>query len=313
MKKIEDSIENIYINDLDAKGYKSQLTRKNKKEIIKHHGYPKILNKFCQVISTFFKETRHLIMIMIVILLTVSTNHIINHLIKHNNYMIHHAHQSANVKHLMSLQNQAAHLFIIALYILSTLVIIYLILKLIHSLISDSSSYKIQSSIIYKGFEFILLKPARKLCARSIINNHCQEIQAQVLNCLNKKMYDIEHSQAFVQYQLVNHIKYDESKRQLKITFKNIDNLAYFKTFKDLAIRHLTNQEQITLQALVNDLEDQRLDIVKAKELIKNKLTQTKMKKYIQFINEQENQYNQSQNQYEAALESQNDFQSQFK
>lgn len=37
------------------------------------------------------------------------------------------------------------------------------------------------------------------------------------------------------------------------------------------------------------------------------------MKKYIQFIDEQENQYNQAQNQYESALESQNDFQSQFK
>ena len=256
-------------------------------------------------------------MIMIVILLTVSTNHIINHLIKHNNYMIHHAHESTDINNLMSLQNHAAQFSIIVLYIICSLTIIYLILLIMHQLINDSGSpasvNKIQSSIIYKGFEFILLKPARKLCARSIINNHCQEIQAQVLNCLNKKMYDIEHSQAFVQYQLVNHIKYDESKRQLKITFKNIDNLAYFKTFKDLAIRHLTNQEQITLQALVNDLEDQRLDIVKAKELIKNKLTQTKMKKYIQFINEQENQYNQSQNQYEAALESQNDFQSQFK
>jgi len=103
-------------------------------------------------------------------------------------------------------------------------------------------------------------------------------------------MYDIEHSQAFVQYQLINCIKYNESKRQLKITFKDIDNLDYVKTFENLATRHLTNQEQITLQALVNDLEDQRLDIVKAKELVKNELTQTKMKKYIQFIDEQENQ-----------------------
>ena len=313
MGKIKDSINHIYINDLEARSYKSQLTRKNKKEIIKHHGYPKILNKFCQVISTFFKETRHLIMIMIVILLTVNTNHIINHLIKHNNYIIHHAHESADVKHLMSLQNQAAHLLIIFIYILSTLVIIYLILNLIHSLIAGSSSYKNQSSIIYKGFEFILLKPARKLCARSIINEHCQNIQAQVLNCLNNKMYDVKHSQAFIQYQLINYVEYNQSKRQLKITFKNIDNLAYFKTFKDLAIRHLTNQERVTLQALVNDLEDQRLDIIKAKELIKNELTQTKMKKYIQFIDEQENQYNQAQHQYETALKRQNDFQSQFK
>lgn len=263
--------------------------------------------------SGFFKQTRYLMTIMIVILLTVCTKYFVDHIIKHNNYMIHHAHKSADIKHLMILQNQAGHLLIIVLYIISTLVIIYLILNLIHSLFADSSSYKIQSSIVYKGFEFVLLKPAKKLCARSIINNHCQEIQAQVLNCLNKKMYDVKHSQAFIQYQLVNHIEYNESKRQLKITFKDIDNLDYFKTFKDLAIRHLTNQEQITLQALVNDLEDQRLDIVKAKELVKNELTQTKMKKYIQFIDEQENQYNQAQNQYESALESQNNFQSQFK
>jgi len=267
--------------------------------------------------SGFFKETKYLIIIMIVILLTIGTKYLVDHIIKHNNYMIHHAHKSADIKHLMILQNQAAHLLIILLYIICSLTIIYLSILIMHQLITDSDSptsiNKIQSSIIYKGFEFILLKPAKKLCARSIINNHCQEIQAQVLNCLNKKMYDVKHSQAFIQYQLINHIEYNESKRQLKITFKDIDNLAYFKTFKDLAIRHLTKQEQVTLQALVNDLEDQRLDIIKAKELIKNELTQTKMKKYIQFIDEQENQYNQAQNQYESALESQNDFQSQFK
>lgn len=313
MRKIEDSIKNIYLNDLEAKSYKSQLTRKNKKEIINHHDYPKILDKFCQIISVFLKETRRLMIIIITILLTAGTKYIIDKIVKHNNYMLHHAHENEDVKHLISLKNQALQFSIIVTYITCSLIIIYLSILIMHQLITDSSSYKIQSSIIYKGFEFILLKPAKKLCSHSIINNHCQNIQAQVLNCLNNKMYDVKHSQAFIQYQLVNCIEYNESKKQLKITFKDIDNLDYFKTFKDLAISHLTKQSQVTLQALVNDLEDQSLDIIKAKELIKNELTQTKIKKYIQFIDEQENQYNQAQNQYESALKSQNNFQSQFK
>jgi len=188
VRKIEDSIENIYINDLEAKSYKSQLTRKDKKEIINHHDYPKILDKFCQIISVFLKETRRLIIIIITILLTAGTKYIIDKIVKHNNYMLHHDHENADVKHLMSLQNQALQFSIIVTYITCSLIIIYLSILIMHQLITDSDSptsvNKIQSSIIYKGFEFILLKPAKKLCARSIINNHCQEIQAQLLNCL---------------------------------------------------------------------------------------------------------------------------------